>query len=209
MPLLTAYATNDVLRLSKEDLVKLCGTADGIRLYNLAHNIQIKPKLSIFVTFRERSFFSAIFLAEWKAEFLVRKIIAAYLSSSSNRIKSSSTATKEIEDREVNSDDQTHQHQSKEDENEEKSRLVNSLNEYELFLRVRGVLVKTSDEVLNNLQDQSKFMVTFEHESNGHASKLNTPPPSNELNNLVDGCASRCSGKAAANLVKIVMIPLE
>lgn len=80
--------------------------------------------------------------------------------------------------------------------------LVNSLNEFELFLKVRGVLVKTNDEVLNNLQDQSKFLVTFELTSSlSSSSSLSiAASTTNELSN---------SSGQTSNLVKIVMIPLD
>ncbi len=56
------YTSNDILRLSKEDMINLCGAPDGIRCFNMAHNILIKPKLTIFVTFQNQTYFSAIFL---------------------------------------------------------------------------------------------------------------------------------------------------
>lgn len=72
------YTSNDILRLSKEDLVSLCGAPDGIRCFNVAHNIQIKPRLTLFVTFQRQSYFSAIFIADWKNQFLSRKILELY-----------------------------------------------------------------------------------------------------------------------------------
>lgn len=167
-PVFASYTSNDLLRLSKDDVVKLCGPADGIRLFNLAHNIQIKPKLSIFITFTERSFYSAVFLTEWKAEFLIRKIISAYFGFVKSPAKDQPTTCFNPDP----IDTTTCNH------------LINSHTEYELFVRVRGILVKTSDEVLNNLQDQARFLVKFEL-------------PSEEAAAL------------KMNLVKIIMIPLD
>lgn len=74
------YTSNDILRLTKEDLVSLCGPPDGIRCFNVAHNIQIKPRLTLFVTFQRQSYFSAVFIADWKNQFLSYKILELYNS---------------------------------------------------------------------------------------------------------------------------------
>lgn len=186
-----------MLRLSKDDVVNLCGAPDGIRLYNLAHNIQIKPKLSIFVTFQEDTFYSAVFLSEWKAEYLIRKIIAAYFGFFRSPTAAKQTAAMAVAVATV--DEETC-------ENQQQIMLVNKRNdshgivykelmsdlyEYELLLKVKGIFVRTTDEVLNNLQDQSKFYVSFEM-------------PSGNLG--TDGGGGRMK---AGNLVKIVMIPLD
>jgi hypothetical protein len=154
-----------VLRLSKDDLVKLCGAPDGIRLFNLAHNIQIKPKLSLFVTFStDASYYTALFLTEWRADILIKKIITAYFTF----VKTTNSSTL----------------------NRVCNELVNTLNECELYLKVRGVLVRTNDEVLNNLQDQSKFFVDFE---------LPAITESSINNKVINN----------NNLIKIVLTPLD
>lgn len=190
--------------------MKLCGVPDGIRLFNHAHNIQIKPKLSIFVTFsnvERNTFFSAVFLAESKAEFLVRKIIAAYFSSFvKTRPRRVDTAAP------TNNQDTETPTPVNENNNNEGfhhdglyAELMNNSNEYELFLRVHGVLVKTSEELLNNLQDQSKFLVTFEvpiHES----SSVNPTAGSSSSSSAT---ATSSDPPSKSKLIKIIMIPIE
>ena len=72
------YTSNDILRLSKEDMVSLCGAPDGIRCFNVAHNMQVRPRLTLFVTFQRQSYFSAVFIAEWKSKSLSQKILELY-----------------------------------------------------------------------------------------------------------------------------------
>ena len=71
-----SYTTNDLLRLSKEDMINLCGAPDGIRCYNMAHNIHIRPKLTLFVTFAESSYYSALFVADLKSKLFVKLCLA-------------------------------------------------------------------------------------------------------------------------------------
>lgn len=145
------YTTNDLLRLSKEDMISLCGAPDGIRCFNMAHNIQIKPKLTIFVTFQAQSYFSAIFLTDWKSKCLVEKICSLY-GSYVKGLKS------ENADSENNKGNQASLHYSM------YSQVASCLGhfDFELFLKIKGILVKTTDEVLNNLQDQSRFLIEFD-----------------------------------------------
>jgi len=80
VPIFIHYTSNDILRLTKEDMINLCGASDGIRCFNVAHNIQVRPKLTIFVKFKERSvgFYSAVFIMDRKADVLVHRLIEAY-----------------------------------------------------------------------------------------------------------------------------------
>lgn len=240
--LFTGYSSNDILRMSKEDMIALCGASDGIRVYNLAHNIQIRPKLTIFVTFQEQTYYSAIFLTNWKIDFLIKKIVSLYsifVNADQQYSKQTESGAKIVikenhadhrnEDDDDNSNDDheendnnneyisNHKYRSKKsrgilntnsnkndqkfsnDENKERSEVFKDIinHEYELFLKVSGVLVKTTDEVLNNLQDQSKFSINFE-----------LPPSTNRT----------CSNKNehspqstifTSNIIKIIMIPLD
>ena len=106
--LFSHYGSNDILRLSKDDLIKLCGAPDGIRCYNLAHNIQIKSKLTIFVTFQSsQSYFSAIFLADWKCKFLVKRLFSLFtgfvsgLSGSNSGEKDAKTTKLTLRDEQI------------------------------------------------------------------------------------------------------------
>ncbi|XP_076985999.1 upstream-binding protein 1 isoform X6 [Tamandua tetradactyla] len=43
------FSGADLLKLTKEDLVQICGAADGIRLYNLLKSRSVRPRLTIYV----------------------------------------------------------------------------------------------------------------------------------------------------------------
>jgi hypothetical protein len=238
--LFSNYTSNDVLRLSKDDLIKLCGAPDGIRLFNLAHNIQIKSKLTIFVTFQNcLTYFSAIFMADWKCKSLIKRLTLLYSSfvrnlsgnheSKLNKLlirdeqivennaphTSPSNIYSEDDENENNEescenidktgDDISYSKQMSTDEKKSKENqdhlhlfdemLVNEFK-YELFIKLKGILVKTTDEVLNNLVDQSRFLIQFEPASlNTHQDKTNLT----ENTSLLD----------KNSLIKIIMIPLN
>lgn len=171
----------------------------GIRLYNLAHNIQIKPKLSIFVTFSARSYYTAVFLTEWKVDYLIQRIISAFFAYVKSPAKNDTAKTPYIDITAVENSNGGGENTNNNDLifNE----LTNRLNDYELFLKVQGVLVKTNDEVLNNLQDQSKFLVSFELPSATSRSSSASATSTNQ--------SAATSAGNRVNLVKIIMIPLD
>lgn len=45
------FSGSDLLRMSKDDLCKICGLADGIRMFNILHSKAITPRLTIYVCF--------------------------------------------------------------------------------------------------------------------------------------------------------------
>lgn len=47
--LFSNFSGADLLKLTKEDLVQICGAADGIRLYNSLKSRSIRPRLTIYV----------------------------------------------------------------------------------------------------------------------------------------------------------------
>ncbi|XP_042522391.1 upstream-binding protein 1 isoform X2 [Dipodomys spectabilis] len=47
--LFSNFSGADLLKLSKEDLVQICGAADGIRLYNSLKSRSVRPRLTIYV----------------------------------------------------------------------------------------------------------------------------------------------------------------
>lgn len=237
------YTSNDLLRLSKEDMISLCGAPDGIRCFNVAHNIQIKPKLTIFVTFQNQTYFSAVFLADWKSKFLIQKLLSLYTSFVTNltenkkldesddsdesdvpdtknepndTITSSSTTTTKNE---------THSPLNNSEMNSDKTEIIlehqqmyekmcNTKLDYELFLKIKDILVQTTDEVLNNLSDQSRFLVKFEMPTN--ISSSNTPIPSSPTTSNISSPPapppppSNDQSKFALNKsIKILMIPLD
>ncbi|XP_011505745.1 PREDICTED: transcription factor CP2 [Ceratosolen solmsi marchali] len=44
----TSFSAADILRLSRDDLIQICGLADGIRLFNALHARAPQPKLSLY-----------------------------------------------------------------------------------------------------------------------------------------------------------------
>ena len=44
----SSFSASDILRLSRDDLIQICGLADGIRLYNALHAKAPTPKLSLY-----------------------------------------------------------------------------------------------------------------------------------------------------------------
>ncbi|XP_053662128.1 uncharacterized protein LOC128711286 [Anopheles marshallii] len=55
------FSGSDLLRMSKEDLCKICGLADGIRMFNILHSKAITPRLTIYVSF-QTNIYHAIYL---------------------------------------------------------------------------------------------------------------------------------------------------
>ncbi|XP_058890092.1 transcription factor CP2-like protein 1 isoform X2 [Acipenser ruthenus] len=43
------FSGADLLKMSKEDLVQICGPADGIRLYNVIKRRNVRPRLTVYV----------------------------------------------------------------------------------------------------------------------------------------------------------------
>ena len=273
--LFTSYTSNDFLRLSKEDMINLCGAPDGIRCFNMAHNIQIRPKLTIFITFQSQTYFSAIFLADWKSKFLIHKIFNHYYqflvslpngdnknlkqlhlqkddeklvdennttnnnnnNATSNKIDKTNSQ-KESEQIESSKSDDNNNNNNKVNETQNESDnlkncenyiideshykfyelIKNSSFDYELFLKVKDILVKTSDEVLNNFQDQSRFMIEFELPSNQtmkHSTSSQNVSNISIMNKASSKSDSNLSNQTSINktkinnIVKIIMIPLD
>uniref|UniRef100_A0AAR2JLW6 Upstream-binding protein 1 n=1 Tax=Pygocentrus nattereri TaxID=42514 RepID=A0AAR2JLW6_PYGNA len=47
--LFTHFSGSDLLKLTREDLVQICGPADGIRLYNALKSRVVRPRLTVYV----------------------------------------------------------------------------------------------------------------------------------------------------------------
>lgn len=59
---LTNFSGHDVLCLSREDLIQICGVADGIRLYNALHSRPPAPTLTCYVCTESGGPFHALYL---------------------------------------------------------------------------------------------------------------------------------------------------
>ena len=193
------YTSNDILRLNKEDVISLCGCSDGIRLYNLAHNIQIKPKLSIFVRFKGHAYFYAIFLPDWKTRFLMKKLIALY-SNCFDLTRDENCGEEKADEKNESLVEKAEEEKTRREANQmrrpqEIEGFLETNFEFELFLKVKDILVKTTDEVLNNLQDQSRFQVEID------LGQINRANLTSLFNNKL--------AKSKPTLAKILMIPID
>nr|XP_014334405.1 PREDICTED: upstream-binding protein 1 [Bos mutus] len=63
----------DLLKLTKEDLVQICGAADGIRLYNSLKSRSVRPRLTLYVCV-----YHAIYLEEMVASEVARKLALVF-----------------------------------------------------------------------------------------------------------------------------------
>lgn len=74
------FSGSDILYLSKDDLIQICGLTDGIRLYNALHSKSIKSKLSIYVCTPNEDLFRAIYLDTLTVNELQTKIVSNLLT---------------------------------------------------------------------------------------------------------------------------------
>ncbi|GFT84158.1 transcription factor CP2 [Nephila pilipes] len=61
LPCFELYSAKDLLSLSREDLIEICGPADGIRLYNCLHRREPPPLRKLYIS-RDKMTFHAIYL---------------------------------------------------------------------------------------------------------------------------------------------------
>ncbi|CAF4742454.1 unnamed protein product [Pieris macdunnoughi] len=64
----------DLLRLSRDDIIQICGLADGIRLYNALHAKRIEPRLTVYVCASGSNIYSALYLDACAASELLIKL---------------------------------------------------------------------------------------------------------------------------------------
>ncbi|XP_055847759.1 putative uncharacterized protein DDB_G0286901 isoform X2 [Episyrphus balteatus] len=67
------FSGSDILRMSKEDLIQICGLADGIRMFNILHAKAIAPRLTIYISLDGNSY-NAIYLTSNLSKELSQKI---------------------------------------------------------------------------------------------------------------------------------------
>ncbi|XP_028144852.2 transcription factor CP2-like protein 1 [Diabrotica virgifera virgifera] len=80
------FSGDDMFRMSREDLIQICGSADGIRLHNAIHLKTIPPKLKIYVCRENSSIFNAIFLTSHSNEELIQKL-SSFIGMSQHQIR--------------------------------------------------------------------------------------------------------------------------
>ncbi|CAH2056449.1 unnamed protein product, partial [Iphiclides podalirius] len=78
------FSGADLLRLSRDDIIQICGLADGIRLFNALHAKRIEPRLTVYVCPAGSSVYSALYLHACRAQELLQKL-RALLHSAANK----------------------------------------------------------------------------------------------------------------------------
>ncbi|KAG1679184.1 Transcription factor CP2 [Nymphon striatum] len=70
------FSGADILRLTRDDFIQICGLADGIRLHNALHTMSIKPRLTIYVCIQSESeqVYHALYLENLSCSEFVSKI---------------------------------------------------------------------------------------------------------------------------------------
>nr|CAG4641075.1 EOG090X0AJ3 [Eulimnadia texana] len=68
------FSGADILRLTKNDLIQICGVADGIRLFNALHAKTIVPRLTLYLTQDQTNIFHAVYMENLGCMELVQKI---------------------------------------------------------------------------------------------------------------------------------------
>ena len=75
------FSGSDLLRLSKRELIEICGLLDGIRLYNSLHNQPIRPKRILYVCNEgSDSLFHPIYLYDVTLKELLRELSSVWLN---------------------------------------------------------------------------------------------------------------------------------
>lgn len=70
----SSFSGADVLRLSRDDLIQICGLVDGIRLYNALHVKVIQPRLTLYVCVDPEQVYHAVYLENWNVDELLGKL---------------------------------------------------------------------------------------------------------------------------------------
>ncbi|XP_021919042.1 transcription factor CP2-like isoform X2 [Zootermopsis nevadensis] len=58
----SSFSGADILRLSRDDLIQICGLPDGIRLFNALHSKAIAPRLTLYLCVEQSSVYHALYL---------------------------------------------------------------------------------------------------------------------------------------------------
>ncbi|XP_065370405.1 transcription factor CP2 isoform X2 [Calliphora vicina] len=67
------FSGADIMRMSKEDLIQICGLADGIRMFNILRAKVITPRLTIYVSLDGNNY-NAVYLISNTSKELVQKL---------------------------------------------------------------------------------------------------------------------------------------
>ncbi|KAF8763381.1 transcription factor CP2-like isoform X1 [Argiope bruennichi] len=68
------YQGIDMLRLSQDDCIKICGLTDGLRLFNTLQNRPIMPKKVIYARYPNEKVYRAVYVHELSVSYLTAKL---------------------------------------------------------------------------------------------------------------------------------------
>lgn len=122
--------------MSKEDLIQICGIADGIRMFNILHIKAITPRLTIYVSL-EANTYHAIYLHSATTKELIQKMYKIPGLTNGNVWR-------------FNASSPSHMNGSNSNLNDESNFKV-------YVYGPNNVLVLVTDEVLANFKDDSLF----------------------------------------------------
>ncbi|XP_043288236.1 upstream-binding protein 1 isoform X2 [Venturia canescens] len=73
-----SFSAQDILRLSRDDLIQICGLADGIRLFNALHSKAPQPKLTLYFAIEGSAVspWRVIYLENLNSALLASKLLA-------------------------------------------------------------------------------------------------------------------------------------
>lgn len=78
------FSGSDLLRLSKAELIEICGLIDGLRLYNNLQSQPIKPRRVLYVCYKTSEIFHPIYLYDVSLKELLRELSTIFSSHVSN-----------------------------------------------------------------------------------------------------------------------------
>ncbi|XP_076765443.1 transcription factor CP2 like gemini isoform X2 [Xylocopa sonorina] len=71
-----SFSASDILRLSRDDLIQICGLADGIRLFNALHSKAPTPKLTLYFSLEDNgSLWRVAYLDSLTSSGLMNKLL--------------------------------------------------------------------------------------------------------------------------------------
>ncbi|KAF9809271.1 hypothetical protein SFRURICE_015734 [Spodoptera frugiperda] len=68
------FSGADLLRLTRDEIIQICGFPDGIRLFNALHATRILPRLTVYVCPAGSNIYSALYLHNCRAHELLQKL---------------------------------------------------------------------------------------------------------------------------------------
>lgn len=81
------FSGSDLLRLTKTEMIEICGLIEGIRLYNNLHNHPIKPKRVLYVCQKNDDIFHPLYLYDVTLKELLKELTSIYNSCFCNTVE--------------------------------------------------------------------------------------------------------------------------